>query len=1236
MVVPAPEATAMVPVVQPAPQPEPPDIDPPASDTGPRFGLLASGDLVANFAGQTWTLTAAQLAQAEIAIGALPQPLPGLRFESATYGEKTLTINAAVDVPGLDETAIKVKVNRKGEAKISGRATQRFSLPAIGDASVTLEYSDDRGVTGTATLTGAAFSPTGVPGLKVDGGGEVTLSAGKLSGNGTVRLTYADLGTGTLNFSFADAGFTADGSVHLKPPFLGPIDVQLSLDPDGNITAEAVVELTTSTPAIRQLALEGGTLTVRYLNGVPSLDVADFRASYAGLGTISIPHLGLNNRVQPEGEGTFVATIPMLTEASGTVKVSRGRISGSLTLGKDNFPEGLPIRSGTITAKLTEDGSLSLSGKMTADFGPAGKADLAAEFGEQGFVISGSADLTIPGLTAVHLTASYRDGDLAGEAQVPVDATLLPGLTGNVTVRFSEGRWSGETTLQYSADDGKLSGTVTITVDQVENGSIAVGGSGAVTAQLMPGLQGTLTATILPEGAVDVSGQIVVTEPYSLFSELRTDKELVNYSQSIPLWAILVAVIRVRAGVRAGIGPGVFRNIQITGSYTVGSEEGDPSFSITGEMYIPAFAEAYVAFGAGLGLDVVLGSLTGGIEGVATAGIYGAISVVPELSYENGDWAIDGVATLAAGARLKVGLNAWAEVEAAWITVWENTWRLAEYVMPLGADLGLQARLHYVFGQPAAPEFELQSSDIDTEKLITEAMPEDGPPAAGAREALQNKADWKGKLKEQRDLPVPPEQVAQATAPATPPAAPPRPPKPPTSPSARGAAPPEDTGTSGGTGPTPAQAGAADRNAQAAAKPDPAAAKIVPEGELPASDQPRYPTGISLAMLEEPPVGPVRSVTQANEDLAAAKRLVELASNQAANSDSLDDYFPRIKNRFRLTSLGYEGDFDKGFKVVGSINPQIAIEVHEPLTGTGLDQGLGRKTSIVHGSTNLGGDSVGVTMTAMPLGPDHPAGSGPSGQSTLMKQLPSDPSKFRDANSRFVRGHLLNDWLGGEGVARNLFPLTAHANTLHSSGIEESVKDWTNTRKFWVKYEVKITIGKVDLVGPEDDNYVNATLSAAACVLDTNLDPVPSLTRQVVVESTFLQPATLNLQAAVDEAERLDAHQAVARQERPQDQAVVALGTTRQSQAPSIPVFPQSLEDALKSTINRMGKEKLKSRLLEEPGWGPVYTDVLWKAYEFIKLKDDNTLTNLDADEARNFRSMVTLWEKASSPLIHL
>jgi hypothetical protein len=82
--------------------------------------------------------------------------------------------------------------------------------------------------------------------------------------------------------------------------------------------------------------------------------------------------------------------------------------------------------------------------------------------------------------------------------------------------------------------------------------------------------------------------------------------------------------------------------------------------------------------------------------------------------------------------------------------VWSNEWKLAEWVWDVGPELALQADMKYVFGRPEPPTFDFKTSDIDAKKLIQDAMPKEGPKGSGAREALQNRAEWKGALKEQR------------------------------------------------------------------------------------------------------------------------------------------------------------------------------------------------------------------------------------------------------------------------------------------------------------------------------------------------------------------------------------------------------------------------------------------------------------------------------------------------------
>lgn len=1258
----------------PTNSPASPTSEPPAADTGvpaATYGKLDDGGFRARI-GAGLDLAASALESGVYSFEGGPQPLPGVRLKTAQLirGD-TLKILGDLEIPLLEGGEIDTRITAGGEVSIRGSLRKRLEIPALGDPQLTIRYDETGELSGEVTLEDMTLLPRALQrNADMTGSGVLRIRAGKISGNGDVQITYTDLGSGTVTFTATEEGrFSGGGHIQITPPFIEEVSAQIAVDEQNNLTASATINLAGAQSPIPGLDLSGGTITVGYDNGAPSAAFAGFTASYSGLAGAALDSGSLDSQGRFQGAGSLSLAVPGLDTATGRIRINNTAVSGSLEISASAFPAGL-VRRGSITAGLSESGQISLSGSIGVDLGPAGSGELRASFNDAGqFALGADVELTVPGLEGAQVSIDYTDGAIEGEAQAPIDTAILPGLDGEVTVRYREGRWSGETELSFSADDGKLSGTVRVTLAQKEDNTLEVGGSGEVTAQIAPRLQGTLTAEILPGGAgIDVSGEIVVTEPLELFPEKREEKELFRYSQNIPLWAILVAVIRVRAGVRAGIGPGEFRNIKVEGSYTLGADDADPSFTVSGELFIPAFVEGYVAFGAGLGLDVVLGSLTGGIEGVATAGLYGAISVIPALSYEDGDWGIEGAATLAAGARLKLGLNAWAEIEALWVTVWSQEWPLTEWVAPIGPDLALQAKLAYKFGRPEPPTIEMDSSDVDTESLIQAAMPKDGPPSSGARQALENRAEWQGPLREQRRAAVPPETQAQAEQSETPPE--------PATPrkrggggagrpgagegagqSAGGQAPPAGRAPGGGASPdAPSQdvraAEGTDRTAQGAVSPD----------QLPDTGQPRYPRPISLATLDEPPATVPRTSAQEQEDIDAARRAIELVKVQTRDSSELAGWFPRIKRRFRLASLGYEGDFQRGFKIVGRINPQLEVSGSgEAITGVGAPPGSDHQTRISFESGSLGGDTVGVKMTADPLGPEHPRGSGPSGQDTLMGDIPTDPTRIRPTTSRYIRGHLLNDNLGGPGRDVNLFPITAKANADHHAHIEKDVKDWVNTKRYWVRYTVEARSpaslspisGISGAKSPASDGaeyYVNAAFVCDVSVLGLDLAPISGLSRRVVIQSryeaepagaaagaaasavnTVLSPesdkqiAAGALATASEDRDLLAAHGA-----RSTDRGIdVQTTTRRQSKS-----FPSGVKLDLANAIARDGEAEVRATLLGASGFGPVSASLLFGAYNRAVNDPAFTLDAYDANERRVLSSVFNDWKDAYRDLL--
>lgn len=123
-----------------------------------------------------------------------------------------------------------------------------------------------------------------------------------------------------------------------------------------------------------------------------------------------------------------------------------------------------------------------------------------------------------------------------------------------------------------------------------------------------------------------------------------------------------------------------------------------------------------------------------------------------------------------------------------------------------------------------------------------------------------------------------------------------------------------------------------------------------------------------------------------------------------------------------------------------------------------------KKTSVSFetGRLSTSKETVGISMKAYPLGPDHPQGGEPS--SFVAKKHISTHMKNNGVN---IRGHLLNGDLGGPGSEQNLFPITAQANSHHYQYIEKRAKYWINDLKSWLRYEVKVT-GRDDAKGIAD------------------------------------------------------------------------------------------------------------------------------------------------------------------------
>ncbi|MEH2124217.1 eCIS core domain-containing protein [Nostoc sp.] len=222
------------------------------------------------------------------------------------------------------------------------------------------------------------------------------------------------------------------------------------------------------------------------------------------------------------------------------------------------------------------------------------------------------------------------------------------------------------------------------------------------------------------------------------------------------------------------------------------------------------------------------------------------------------------------------------------------------------------------------------------------------------------------------------------------------------------------------------------------------------------------------------------------KDLEAARKRLQGIIAKSESTKQVEQHFPAIQKNFGLKKLEWEKLGTPSASVIIEVNPKAIID----LSGSDLILNEGDTThsnkfkqEVTFETGNI--DSkylVGKKMEATKLGPNHPQGSPPLGGALnlLMKKLQTNP---RSGNhEKYIKGHLLNDNLGGPGSAQNLYPITADANSKHVRQVESIVKNWVNIQGYWAYYKVEVANEKVDLA----NGVINADLVCEAAKLDVD------------------------------------------------------------------------------------------------------------------------------------------------------
>jgi len=211
------------------------------------------------------------------------------------------------------------------------------------------------------------------------------------------------------------------------------------------------------------------------------------------------------------------------------------------------------------------------------------------------------------------------------------------------------------------------------------------------------------------------------------------------------------------------------------------------------------------------------------------------------------------------------------------------------------------------------------------------------------------------------------------------------------------------------------------------------------------------------------------------DKLAAIGEAEKLLSEKDFDDDVIRQKLIPITKRYKLLTL----DLVIDSKAEESETVHFTASASSVVPGKPKTVKIGKKTELTLKPGEINGHSVGLGMKVDWLGSKHKQGSPPQGgvQSELMKLLVTNPSKR--SKDKYIRGHLLNEHLGGEGKADNMFPITGYANSQHLHSTESTVKKWIKEKpKLWVMYEVKVEgISSQLKENYKSSNYVDSTFA---------------------------------------------------------------------------------------------------------------------------------------------------------------
>jgi len=725
-----------------------------------------------------------------------------------------------------------------------------------------------------------------------------------------------------------------------------------------------------------------------YANGKFTLGVKDLKVEVGGFLNANF-NLLLEDAGAPKIDATGDVNIKGLVKGQLNLNNAQGRLAGQVSLGVD-YKEF----SGLAIIKLNPDGSVDVGGR-----------------------------------------ASYNKNKLSGEVQfVSTDSE-----SANKFARDAIAAAGGKENVQESTAPPPP-----VPAPKPGKKERALAATGLLAFNLTEWFAGTVNVVVDGKGNLTVVGKIAPPAEIRLFEEKPFDKELIKFEAKayygIPVVGNLNLFANISLHALARLGPAKIYQIEILGTYSTDPEI-QKNIQIAGSINVSAYAGLRLRAEGGAGVEILDHDLKFGIGLQADVGVKAYADARPTVGWRDpGVFYISGTLELVAQPMVGLGGDFFIALETPWWSPLSDdrwTWPLFSKEWPLTDPIGINASLkEYVFGSGKVPEIELKPPQFDPSKFMTSMVDKTLPDKAGGQGAGHGTFKEDGTVHKPE---IPPKKPAPKKADAKP---------------AKKGAP-----LKGGKSAAPDAKAAKDKDSgkilQNAAKPLAALkgraamtrselnqelAKIkaqvsgidfnvqVKGDKWSVTPKAGGKAGKEIQLAAKDPGKQDkkngRTDQKKKEDLdKAMAEATKLEQAPKTTEEQIRKGLLPIKKKYDMTALDLVVDKQNGSRetvhVRGEINPTDVTKQVE------IDKAWANSKSSVpqYGALESGfGSSVSIAR----LTKDHPKGSGPSAEGGHWNTL----RQRKDGGSTYyVRGHLLNDNLGGSGGEwRNLSPLTQATN----------------------------------------------------------------------------------------------------------------------------------------------------------------------------------------------------------------